>query len=177
MPERVPKTAQACIDRLKDGRLPWPLYVWGETGVGKSCAASLLYREWPKRAVWWRLEDFVSRISECRRNGFSVAQANVCQGRVPVERAEPMWWSILEQQDLAVFDDVGIRNASDAVFSIVFTLADLRAGRPTVFTSNVSPRDLAKVYDPRIASRMLAGTVLEMTGVDQRTDGKKQWKA
>lgn len=157
------------------GELRWPLFIWGRPGVGKSFASALLYQRWDarQRVAWWRLTDFQARIAECRKNGHAVAMV---EGR-PIERTEEMWFRILGQQDMVVFDDVGIREPTDTGFEVLFMVAEHRRMKPTVYTSNVAPAALQKVYDERVASRMLAGTVLEMTGADRRVAGQKQIKA
>jgi DNA replication protein DnaC len=167
--------------RLLAGELEWPLYLFGEPGVGKSFAAALLYQRWPQdqRVAWWLMPEFTARIVECRKIGYSLATVNGMQ----YERTESTWWRLLAQQDLAVFDDVGIAPTdrdgwhSQMCFEVAFQVSDKRAKRPTVYTSNVKPSELKGIYDARIASRMLSGTVLEMVGDDRRAAGRQSIRA
>lgn len=69
---------------------------------------------------------------------------------------------------LACFDDVGLRAPTDAMYDIWYEVVNRRKRLPTIFTGNLSPEDLHKVYDARIASRLTEGTVIELAGKDRR---------
>lgn len=175
-PEMLTQPVRSELRALWKGERPWPLYLWGAPGRGKSCAAGILYQFWPldQRAVWWRMSDFIARIRECRMNdGRSIVTINGQQ----YERTEETWWRIIEQQQLAVFDDVGLRLPSPADYEIVFMLCDKRGRKPTVYTSNIPPQKLGSVYDDRIKSRMLCGTRFEMEGADRRQQGSLDIRA
>jgi chromosomal replication initiation ATPase DnaA len=50
----------------------------------------------------------------------------------------------------------------------VFRLLNERKDKPTIITSNLSPENIAELHDERIASRLRAGTVIEVTADDRR---------
>ena len=67
-------------------------------------------------------------------------------------------------------DDVGCVPSSDWVVESLYHLANARRawGRPTVYSTNWSPIELASKFTPAIASRLCGGTVIEITGDDRR---------
>ena len=70
---------------------------------------------------------------------------------------------------LCVIDEIGAREkVSDHQYETLKTAIDRRQGQPLVLISNVSPPELSRVFDDRIASRCGAGTVVEVIGPDQR---------
>jgi hypothetical protein len=81
-------------------------------------------------------------------------------------------WGEIERKELAVLDDIGCRErVGDLAYRMVKKFADIREfnGKvASIFISNLRPKQLAEVYDDRVASRLLSGTVFELTGVDRR---------
>lgn len=63
----------------------------------------------------------------------------------------------LETVGLLVLDDLGAEHITDWTKEQIFAIVNARKGGklPTVFTSNLSLRDLEKAYGPRISSRIL----------------------
>jgi DNA replication protein DnaC len=57
---------------------------------------------------------------------------------------------------------------SEAQYEVMQEFLSRRQGRPTVITGNLSIEQIAKVYDDRVASRLAAGTCIEITGEDMR---------
>ena len=71
-----------------------------------------------------------------------------------------------------VLDDVGQRTkVSDCQYDAIKIALDRREGRPLLITTNLSLFDLATVYDERISSRLMGGTVIETSG-DRRIEGR-----
>ena len=54
--------------------------------------------------------------------------------------------------------------AQDAQYETLRRATDSREGKPAVVISNLSIRDLERIYDSRIASRLGAGTVVQLCG-------------
>lgn len=83
--------------------------------------------------------------------------------RVPEKeaaKAASKYYAILdkgEQATFAVLDDVGVRTATEAFRSDIHTLINERvtAKKPTVYTSNIAPEQLANVFDERLADRIM----------------------
>jgi DNA replication protein DnaC len=93
-------------------------------------------------------------------------------GCVPLPEHEH--WAEIRQRSssLIVLDDLGLRGrASDAQYDALQKFLLMRQDRPTVITSNLDLDRLAGVYDDRTASRIAAGTVVEIGGPDRRIDG------
>jgi DNA replication protein DnaC len=152
----------------------WPIYLCGEAGRGKSCAAASIYCGWSRSALWLEANAVVADIINCRTNGRGFIV------RTTAEQSWDEWGSQIERKvrdaSLVVFDDVGMRRPTEAAFEVFFGLINLRRGKPTIYTGNPDPKRLCEVYDRRIASRLLCGTVIELTGADRRIQGTKYVK-
>jgi DNA replication protein DnaC len=78
----------------------------------------------------------------------------------------------LARLPLVVFEEIGVgREASDFRLDVLLEVLDQRANspvRPFVVTSNLTPSQVEKVYDDRVSSRILAGTVFHLAGGDRR---------
>ena len=72
-----------------------------------------------------------------------------------------------EKCDVLVLDDLGAEKATDWVREMMFLVVDSRytSGRQTIFTSNLSPRQLGETLSERIADRiveMCRGNIVEI---------------
>lgn len=142
----------------------WPVYLWGEAGRGKTSAAAVVYRKWRHgNAIWLTLSQFVAQVATCRSEG------KVLLPGCSYETGEAgLWRSRVEAPGLLCVDDLGIRQPTEAQFAIVYELIDRRGTRPAIYTGNLSPDQLNRVYDGRIVSRLLRGIEVEVTGEDLR---------
>ena len=152
------------LEAFKDGS--HPILMHGPAGTGKSCASACLFQRWRHGvARWYRLEQFVRDIQTARRCGHVTHQVN---GK-PVDRTERTLWQFVENgRELWCLDDFGTRGATESAFDIIFELIDRRAKRPTIITSNLGLSELVQLFDRRIADRISAGTVIEVTGKSRR---------
>lgn len=177
------------LDRDETGKHPiasqFPILLWGPPGTGKTCAAAVVYRQWPSPvtedrnvgAFWFRLEDWVAAVLRCRTSKERKVTMLTAGGQ-RVDRDENRLWQMAEADWLCVLDDIGLRNVTPAAYEIVFRLIDARQRRPTIITSNLKPildrsdapgtASLSALYDDRIASRLCSGRVVHVTGHDQR---------
>lgn len=72
---------------------------------------------------------------------------------------------------LVVLDELGTRlTVSDTHYEVVQRVLDMRETYPLIVVSNLTPDVIARVYDDRIASRCVAGTVVELKGPDCRAE-------
>ena len=155
----------------------WPIVMHGPTGTGKSCASACIYRRWATRsgtlkpAFWYRLEEFVRDIQKCRMNRDNLVMHHV-DGKSVYRTEAKLWEFATDVSALWCLDDFGTREITDAAFDVVFEFIDRRAGKPTIVTSNLDLRRITDLYDDRIADRLRAGTVIELTG-DSRRTGKR----
>jgi hypothetical protein len=69
-----------------------------------------------------------------------------------------------------IVDDIGFMEPSDWVREAIYHLANERRshGRRTVWTSNLDQEGLKSMFSAAIASRLTAGTVIEVDGQDRR---------
>ncbi len=113
------------------------------------------------RAYWARSlmrEDNVSIISESN---------DILRHRYDRDwlatKAAYEWWLVV--------DDIGFnRKPTDWQLEAIYCLANERwsNGLRTLWTTNLEPDELKDVYSPAIASRLLSGSVLRMSGGDRR---------
>jgi DNA replication protein DnaC len=153
----------------------WPIYLFGPAGRGKSCAACCVYLRWSGSARWFETHQIVADVLNCRSNGRGYIV------RTTAENSFDEWESTIvrkvQEAGLVCFDDVGMRKPTDPAFEVFFGLVNLRRGRPTIFTGNLSGKELTAAYDARIASRILSGSVIQVGGDDRRQAGMTFVKA
>ncbi len=131
---------------LLTNKRPWPLYLHGPAGRGKTCAALTVYDAVPN-ALYWTLDELMDS-AYLRRS----------------------WvWYYSARAPLVVVDEIGMRsNDTDREYVALKAMADLREHKPAIWISNLSPDQLHTTYDDRIQSRLTCGTVVELTGPDRR---------
>lgn len=137
----------------------FPILLHGKSGSGKSCAAAAMYRYWRLTeqdgwAMWFewvRLSAFMVGLKLQYHNWFDAIE-----------------FKKFSKDNLLVVDDIGTREASGAVQDCLMVLANTRRYLPTVYTCNVSPTELADVYDDRIVDRITCGTVIHVDGQSRR---------
>ncbi len=150
-PARVPRRLQQALQGLLGGRLPWPAYVFGPAGVGKTCAALLVHDTVPE-AFWADAELLAEHAYE-----------------------QASWpWRFASRANLVIVDEVGCRSrSSEREYLGVKRMADQchRLGVPVLWVSNLTPEQLRQHFDDRVFSRLCCGTVIPVEGEDQRFSG------
>lgn len=146
--ERVPESLRALLRDLVGGKRHWPLFLHGKQGVGKSAVGKLL------RASTFR--SLMRDITHFEDIAFSKAG-----------------WDWLKEATLVIIDEVGARTSQSNEYSYramkrILDLREEHRSRAGVYISNLTMKQIPEFYDDRIASRMLCGTIYEMTGPDQR---------
>lgn len=143
----------ALLNGLAIGNKPWPLLLHGRPGRGKTCGVLALC-DIVETACYWTAE----------RLGTFIMGHNSAEVEGEYDR--------IGSKHLAVLDELGERERTgDLGYQAVKQFADVReqrAGRVAIYISNVPPHELADVYDDRLASRILCGTIHELTGDDRR---------
>lgn len=74
---------------------------------------------------------------------------------------------------LLCIDDIGFTGkADDWVHEAVYHIANVRRAqhRQTVWTTNLDPEGVSTVFSPAVASRLMGGAVVPVTGRDRRLD-------
>ena len=146
-PIRVDDNVQDAFGGLCRGQARWPLFLHGDTGTGKTiaaiCMVDVLYG-----CMWTDLD--------------SLCELLVTHGS----------WKHIEESEAAVLDEIGGRdNVTSVDADAVKKFLDIRecnCNRVGIYVSNHSPDAIRQLYRKRIASRLLCGTVVETTGIDQR---------
>lgn len=154
--QAVDEPLRVVLENLAWGESPWPLYLYGPVGSGKT-RAMLAWCDRLEVARYWTVDDLM-HLADSRTD------------------RDPPWidpvhgsWRRNGWPSLAVLDEVAIREkVSDWEYSAVKRFADWREDRPTVYISNHSPDVIGRKYDERVESRLTCGTVHKLTGPDRR---------
>lgn len=165
------ETARAYLEEVTSRRRnrPWA-YLHGPTGNGKTMLAVAMLRHLitegeirPDRAKFVNAEILLLRIEESYDKGDGDSAYQLMRRFADYE--------------LLVVDDLGVRGfGRDHPRRIFYLLADKRAGRPTIWTSNLSLSDLEQENPEmdRIVSRILGECgsggkfIQEFSGPDRR---------
>lgn len=173
---------RSTIRELVSGSKPWPLYLWGPAGTGKTSAALVMLDHCgPRRRDELspetpdRLANWVHGYAEVRT--FNGLKIGCNEGRIHWPGGGAASWdgllAAVARAPLFVFDEIGVGSqAKDFALDTLLEVLERRAGdpvRPFVVTGNIKPSDLASVYDDRVSSRILAGTAFQLNGLDRRT--------
>ncbi len=163
--ETVDEGLRGLFRTLIAGESRWPLYLWGEPGRGKTCAALALCDRCV-RASYWTVRELIER--ELNPDKTLPWQGSAGYKYV---REYP------EPQTMAILDELGETPATGKHWTerlhseIVKAFADWRINTAlgvAIYISNLSPDQFSGHYDGRIASRILCGTWYELRGVDRR---------
>lgn len=162
---RIEQLASGLLIQAQNCRR-WPLYIWGGTGRGKTFAAALVYALWQNPAYWTSLVDLCDTLRGYQSNHTQMIH---CASQ-DLELSHSGFWKKLRTIGLVVVDEIGSSEGKTQRYDAVLRLLDERASRPMILTGNVHPEKLPEIYDERVQSRILAGTLLELGGVDRRVE-------
>ncbi|GED13785.1 ATP-binding protein [Aneurinibacillus migulanus] len=82
---------------------------------------------------------------------------------------------VIEQVDCLVLDDIGAENGTDWTESKVFEVVESRLGKHTIYTTNLSGKQLEKQIGERNMSRLMQDTeTLQVIGEDYRRRGLRR---
>lgn len=151
------------IEACRAGRSPWPLYLHGTPGGGKTCAALSV-----ADTCRWSMVYTMRQVCE-KKNQALRGELYAKNPQAPHKVTEADMLEYLTKVDLLVLDELGAREtASDPETDLLHQLLSAREGRPTILISNRPPSELGALYGAAVVSRILAGTSLEMNGPDRR---------
>jgi DNA replication protein DnaC len=129
------------------------LFLWGDTGSGKTYTAFALMRYFFEQGTKWIQYISAPDILQLGKTEIGMLRLKEVYGEAP----------------LLLVDDLGVEKAAEWEIKYIFTLFDIRynAGLPTIVTSNLNLDGLGKVLDNRIISRMV-GEVVKFPSQDLR---------
>ena len=158
----VPAVVGKSFEELIRGKAPWPLFLYGPAGTGKTCAGlCLLDHAWGE---FWTAATLAQTVIEVMHGRLTWHH----EGRTG-NYTLTTFWRRLATAPLIVLDEIGCRDrVSDHHYECVQRLLDDRAGMPLIAISNLDREKLAGLYDDRISSRLSVGTVVHLTGDDRR---------
>lgn len=160
-PDLIDPDLKRTIRALCAGELPWPLFLWGPPGTGKTCAALLLLDH--ASGMYWTPDELAEDMILA-----SKGQVHYESGRGVTPKA---LWREIGQRPLVVVDELGVRSkVGEWQYQCLKRLLDAREGKPLVGISNLNLKEIVQVYDDRIASRLAAGTVFHLAGKDRRLE-------
>ena len=155
---------RATMRAVVAGEKPWPLFMTGQAGVGKTCAALCLL-DLVQYGEYFTVADLCEKLTNAAFGRLEWSQG----GRGGIMTATMFRRCYLAGPELLVLDELGLRDSvSDAHYETVYRTIELRLGKPFIVISNHGLDQLGKIYDDRTASRLVAGTVIEIGGEDRR---------
>lgn len=166
------------------GELPWPLYLFGDAGTGKTCASLVMLDHMGVDALGGRLTSCSEPLRPWLAGFIDVR--SIAGIKISTDKGRYRWgdkdgdetarWDrllrIIARRPLVVLEELGVgREAADFKLDSLLEVLDHLANepvRPFVVTSNMKPSEIASVYDDRVADRILCGTVHKMIGQSKR---------
>ena len=137
------------------------VFMFGPVGTGKTYAMAALIRH------------YIYEGFEVERINFDDFCVQVRSTMSPASKKTE--WDLIEplkDLDKLFIDDLGIRAKQETDFSYVtlYSILNKRQERqlPTFLSSNKTVAQLGQSFDARIASRLSAALIIEMTGEDRR---------
>ena len=148
------------------------VFVHGKCGCGKTHLAAAIKKHFnfKRRACFL---EFSSNLFVTLRNTFKNDTYDTEKSIIDRYAPEPKN-IYAKEQHLGIFDDIGAQKISDFVVEAWYNIIDKRYlyDYATIFTSNLSIKEISALMSDRIASRLASGIVFEMTGNDRRIENK-----
>lgn len=160
--------ARAFVEGFDSGNVKDLLFLGG-TGVGKTFISGCIACELIKKGVPVLYISAAELLSELTYFG---------QDDERSERRE-LLEKIIYTIELLIIDDLGAERQTEARYGILMDLlnrrtADGRGRRKTIISSNLSLKELLKLYDERVFSRIAAFGICELLGDDIRIIKKRR---
>jgi DNA replication protein DnaC len=160
--DEIPQALRVEIRAVISGEKPWPLFMCGSLGTGKTCAALCLLDY--AGGDYYTVPGLCAKLNQSREGHLEWSHEGH-GGRIFPEQ----FWNRFRMASLIVLDEIGLRErASEAQYEAVYTAIEERAFKPLVVCSNLGAGDIERIYDGRIFSRLTRGTVVEIKGPDRR---------
>lgn len=163
IPQKLRDAVQACAM----GEEPWPLFVYGITGTGKSCAglcAIDYYGGW-----------YLTVTKLCRALNLALQRGGERNGVTDystIPTVEEIWAGV-RLSHLVVLDELGKRlDPTSPEKLAIEEVLDNRKNKPLLAISNHNLPTLKGILGTRTVSRLSGGTRVELTGPDRRLGRK-----
>lgn len=165
---QIPSALREQMAEVVEGKFPWPMTLLGTVGSGKTCAALALC-DHVYRSMYETFAghcDLLRMAQEGKLEWYSNGQG----GKTTMAHM----WKGYRDAPLVVLDEIGSREkASDFQYGCLYDMLEFRECRPLILISNLSLEELARVFDERIVSRIIAGTPILVEGADLRDPRSK----
>lgn len=147
------------IERWRRGETKNPLYLFGEPGTGKTCAA-LCVADTCSVGWYWHMRSLVDAKVKAKNGELYIGDWKVY---------ESDFMDRLAGVELIIIDEIAKRErASDFEIEILHDTLSRREGRPTILIGNRPPDELSNIYDGAVASRVNCGLCFLVEGDDRR---------
>jgi len=137
------------LAELAQGKSPWPLFLFGKVGTGKTEAVRAFCRK-VYRAWYWTVDKLMDEA------GHDLAP----------------WHGAYAGVRLGILDELGVPRPGEKAkawdYECVKHFLDWRQNQPAIYVSNHDLQGVKRLYDARIESRLAAGTVFELKDHDRR---------
>ncbi len=151
----VSKSTQKALAKVMDYIMNWSenketgrgLYFCGDVGTGKTHLAVAVMNELITRKRVPSLFVTVPELLDNLRGAYNDPGRNLDE-----------WMDAVKNADLLLLDDLGSERPTEWVQERVFVIVNhrYREALPTIFTSNIGPKDLAAQLGERTASRIIS---------------------
>lgn len=148
-------------------------------GTGKTTTAAALINEYIRRRFMYYVKQKLEVPQELAlfldltewQNKYNLATMSKDGDAMESIKDDIIRYSGIE---FLVIDDIGVRSSTEAFRGYVHTIINTRVanGRPTVFTSNVSMKKLANIFDSRLYDRV-RDQCIEMTFDGESKRGRR----
>lgn len=149
----------------------------GKAGTGKSHLSMAMlkvvneFSDPYRKCLFVSLDELMRRIKDSFNN----------KGSYYTERR---MIDLLTEADLLVLDDLGAetgavttdRTATDFTTRTLYAIINGRMSKPTIITTNLNSRDMAKVYDSKLISRMFRGAEGHVIKFEKTNDKRRTIK-
>lgn len=155
--EEIPEAMRRGIRNVARGLAPWPLFMWGPPGTGKTCAALMLLDYCNGLTQYWAVEQLCEHLISCDQG--QVFTEGMRQATVTRRST----WRDVKEAQIVVLDEIGgrLKEVSDHHHETVKRVLDLREGSPLIVISNLRISELSAIYGDRVPSRAAAGSILD----------------
>jgi DNA replication protein DnaC len=151
----VSRSTQKALAKVMDYIMNWSenqetgrgLYLCGDVGTGKTHLAVAVMNELISRKRVPSLFVTVPELLDNLRGAYNDPGRNLDE-----------WMDAVKNADLLLLDDLGSERPTEWVQERVFVIVNhrYREALPTIFTSNIGPKDLAAQLGERTASRIIS---------------------